>query len=491
MKDEKPAAEFGGSKDYSYKRIIGIYLAGCIFGILLIVTVFNGMIESHDRSLTNEICNLISEKMDTSIKYISKTAEEVSTILSCYNYNSMDEEYDQLKKSVNASDYISIGIVGTDGSIYAENSECAEFEKWGLTEKAVSCENVTISEPYRSGMTGQLVFTMFSPIIRNERRAGTVFITYPLDEIQNIANTESLKGETEIWLMDGYSDNMIRCSGSDSFLIGSWSNFKIDKSRIKNKGEYDLWQKSVRNGVKTGYVTYELDDVSYTQVFKSIDAMPGWNVVVRLPSRSLSNTMQIFRRAIVSFAGVIIIGTFILFIFTHKREEGEKKIFEHLSTYDPLTNILNRRAFETTASNFFRQNDSPDCSFMFFDVDFFKQVNDSYGHEAGDYILIEFASALNSVYGEKGFVSRYGGDEFVVLIKNSNRDEINELTKRFSEMVSGIRLESDPDFRLHFSAGMAACPDDAAELSVLMKCADDALYKVKEAGRNGWRWYQK
>ena len=476
-------------KGFSYHRMIFTYLICCIVGLLIIVTVFNGLIEEHDKQLTNEICTLISEKMDTSIQYISTTVDEMSTLISYCDDNSFEESYNNLQKCIAESSFISIGLVDNNGKLYATEAERYEFEKWGLTDIAMNCRNVTISEPYRSSMTGQLVFTMFSQLEEDGKRKGAIFVTYPLDEIQNMANTDSLNDQTEIWIMDGYSDNIIRCSGS-GFLIGSWSNFKIEKQKIKNIKEYEVWENSLRSGKYSSAVNYTTTDgIKYTQVFKRIDFMPGWNIVVRIPSLSLSNTMQLFRWANVAFAAVIIIATCFLLIFTHIRETAEKKIFENLSTFDPLTKILNRRAFEKISAKLFETENSPECSFIFFDVDYFKQVNDNYGHEVGDHILVKFADALNSVFGDSGLVSRFGGDEFVVLIRGGNKEAVTAMVEHFAEKVKEMRIECDNDFRLHFSAGMATCPQDTDNLPELMKCADNALYEVKEAGRNSWKWY--
>ena len=135
---------------------------------------------------------------------------------------------------------------------------------------------------------------------------------------------------------------------------------------------------------------------------------------------------------------------------------------------------------------------------MFFvlivDIDYFKQVNDRFGHEAGDRILVEFAITLSRVFGKDGFPARYGGDEFVVLVKNKSKDEINAMVERAREMLGAIIIDDPqtPDaerFHVHFSAGIAAFPKDAAEFEQLLRRADDALYKVKESGRNGYRWY--
>ena len=485
---EKRAANLSGGK-LSYHRMIGLYLFICVLGLSIIVAVFNRMISAHDKQITYDMCTLITEKMDTSIRYLAGSVDGIAQVITCSDNEDMEDIYSSLKRTAEGSEYISIGIMGLDGTLYATDAERMEFEKWGLSEAALSGTGTVISEPYRSSMTGQLVFTMFSEIYRGGERYGMLFVTYPLDEFRRLANTESLSEETEIWIMDGYSDNMIRCSGTSNFLIGSWSNFKLDKSRLKNLGEYREWEGLLRSGEKSGSVTYKLDNVEYTQVFRRVDYMPGWNVVVRIPRALLSDSMQIFRMGFVAFVVVIIAATLILFVFTHRREQAEKAIFENLSKYDPLTQVLNRRAFESSAQDYFKNPSRGGCALMFFDVDYFKDVNDNYGHEEGDRILVEFSALLKQIYGASGVVSRFGGDEFVVMLRDCSRAEVNEMTDRFTNAVSGVRISGDPDFRLHFSAGMAGFPDDAEDLAALMKCADEALYRVKENGRNGWQWY--
>ena len=352
--------------------MIGVYVAICVLGFAIIVLVFNRLIQEHDRKLTNDICTLISEKMDTSITYLTTSVKDISTVISCSDSSDMEETYKNLKLTVPYTNYLSIGFVGIDGTLYATDTEKMEFEKWSLTQTALENDSITISEPYRSSMTGQLVFTMFSPLLTNNERSGLLFVTYPLDVLQNLANTKSLRDETEIWIMNGLSDNIIRCSGSDSFLIGSWSNFKLDKTRIKDKTEYGKWETLIRNGEESGVVTYAIDNVTYTQVFKRIEFMPGWNVVVRIPSRLLSDTIQLFRWALVAFVGVIILATLMLLIFSHNHETAEKKVFENLSNYDPLTQIMNRRYFETSVQKHL-QNNKSDCAMMFFDVDILRR----------------------------------------------------------------------------------------------------------------------
>ncbi|MBR1823447.1 MAG: diguanylate cyclase [Ruminococcus sp.] len=484
----------------SYQNFIIVFIIVCIVGLAAITTLFNKRIEKHDKELTFDICTLISEKMDSSMKYMSDSVKGCASMLGGTPIKDAPEMmYSNFKSGMNKSSMVSIGIIGNDGTVYADENEKEEFEKWDLVEaaenEAMAQNNngVAISTPYRSGKTGQMVFTIFSGVYLKGEKISTIFMTFPLTELQEMANNESMSDDTEIWLMNRSSDNYVRCSGPDS-VIGGWSNFRIYKNEIKNKSDYEKWEKALRNGESFAAVNYNLSGTDYTQVFRRIDFMPGWNVVVRTPSHSLTSTMRPVLISIVLFAIFLICIALWLIIFLHRRESEEKEVFEKLSSYDPLTRIMNRRAFDTRAQELLSSPNNGKFSFMFVDIDFFKQVNDRFGHEAGDRILEEFAITLSHVFGKDGFAARYGGDEFVVLVKDKSREEINSMLEKARNMLGAIIIDDPqtPDaerFHVHFSAGIASFPKDAGDFEALLRRADDALYKVKEAGRDGYCWY--
>ena len=97
-KGNLPDQRAGGK--FSYQRMIGVYLSICILGFAIIVSVFNGLIQAHDRQLTNDICTLISEKMDTSIRYLSSSVDDIATVVSCSDNSDMEKTYNELLKTV-------------------------------------------------------------------------------------------------------------------------------------------------------------------------------------------------------------------------------------------------------------------------------------------------------------------------------------------------------------------------------------------------------
>ena len=486
------------SRSISLFKMLVIYLIICGVGVFMLLVSFDGLIRNHDKKLTGNICGLVTEKMNNSIRYMTHAAENMAAGLSAQDIDNLQELYNILAQNKDGRSYVSIGFIDEEGNIYATPAELNEFEKWGLLETAELADPVSISAPYRSGETGQSVFTMFTEYTYGGGKKGYLFLTYPLKEIQNMAYTKSSTEDTEIWLMEAASDNIIQCAGSNEYLIGSWNNALLSiRMQIDDEYQDDYidWKNKMNAGEESANIRYAIGNETYTQVFSKIDFMPGWYVLVRIPSSSLSSTIQQFRTSVLIFLGLLFVATVIIFILSHKRETAEKRVLENLSIHDPLTSVMNRRAFDFTAEEYLKRAHKNEASLLFIDVDYFKQVNDKFGHEAGDRILIEFSAALRELFGDGGYISRYGGDEFVVLVWSADKNKVSRQLELLQQKAGEIKPCDDPeeygDFVLTFSCGAAVFPNDADDLKSLEAGADSALYIVKKNGRNDFGWYKK
>ena len=476
---------------------LAITLVSCltVFAIAIagMIAAFNYLMSQHDKKLSSEICNLISEKMNSSIRYMTDSAQNMASVLSAQNFDSPEEIYQVLSQETSGS-YVSLGFIDKDRKIYASEQELKEFDKWDLLSTALLADPVSISAPYRSGATGQPVFTMFTHFTYHNQDQGWMFITYPLAEIQNIAASESLKESTEIWLMNAKSLNIIQCAGDDVYSIGSWANAHLAMGNINpsDTPAYEEWCGKMLTGEPTASLGYSIGKTAYTQIYSAIDHMPGWFIVVRIPRSALSATMSRFRGMVLIFIFVLLAVTVTLIVLMYQQNAREKKILEQLSIHDSLTSVMNRRAFDFAAEQRLSRS-TKEAMLLFFDVDYFKQVNDRFGHDAGDRILVEFSGALKKHFGEMGLISRYGGDEFVVLLDTASKQDVTNLLDSMTKDTHAIHPTDDPEknknFMLSFSAGAACFPEDAENLDDLKQCADVALYDVKNRGRNGYCWY--
>lgn len=166
---------------------------------------------------------------------------------------------------------------------------------------------------------------------------------------------------------------------------------------------------------------------------------------------------------------------------------------QELSVTDYLTGLKNRRflneMLEHEWSRCSRTQET--LAIIFLDIDYFKQFNDHYGHEAGDIALQAVAKVLKSCAARKeDIVSRYGGEEFVLVIPNSNREKTTELLKKIQNTLAQAHIEhnkSQVSNIITVSMGIYNCIPPASEnYSTALKKADEALYEAKENGRNQW-----
>lgn len=463
-----------------------------IVAICVLIFSFNVLITDHDEYLSGQMCTLLSEKVNHSIDSMTDSVAAISKVLSTQDFETPDEIYKTLK-NFDQFDYVSVGFVDEDGKIYASLEERAEFEKWELVSSAKKVHPVSISVPYRSSLYGQHVITIFSDFTYGDNKQGYIFTTYPFKKLRDVVTTKSLLNNTGIMLFNAQSANIIECAGEEKQASGSWSNAYLVLQNIneKDRVKYIDAVNRMFNAEDNIGITYNIGKTSYTQYSVALNSMPGWYVLVQIPGDALSKTMHTFRNDVLIFSGVLLALTIFLIANMNRLNKRQNRLLEQLSIYDPLTGVFNRRAFDYAAGTFCSRGKK--CTLIFFDIDYFKKVNDRFGHDVGDKLLKAFAGILKRNFEDNGIVSRFGGDEFVVLSGISEKSEIDaRLQNAKKDMHELVITEISEEERLNvqnFSAGAALYPSDSNNLSGLKKCADSALYFVKEKGRNGYGWY--
>jgi diguanylate cyclase (GGDEF)-like protein len=172
-----------------------------------------------------------------------------------------------------------------------------------------------------------------------------------------------------------------------------------------------------------------------------------------------------------------------------EQEIKERKLAEQrahdLSTRDALTNLMNRRALIQQLEHAVATADRSGVGFalLFLDLDKFKQINDSHGHEAGDELLRQVAARLTAAVRVADIVARLGGDEFVVLIEGKAAAANAARVGRKIEMACALPFEvGGQRLKTGASIGIALYPEDGANAQVLMKNADTAMYHAKQNG---------
>lgn len=167
---------------------------------------------------------------------------------------------------------------------------------------------------------------------------------------------------------------------------------------------------------------------------------------------------------------------------------AEQEIFFfNLATMDELTQIPNRRAFSALAMHSLhlcKRLEKPAC-LLFFDLDFFKEINDTYGHAMGDRALKDFARLLQQTFRESDVIGRLGGDEFVALLTNSSQVNGHHSLIRLKQAIQQYNQSGHQPYTLQYSVGVVEfCQPYSQSLEDLFAIADQAMYLQKRAGRD-------
>jgi diguanylate cyclase (GGDEF)-like protein len=160
---------------------------------------------------------------------------------------------------------------------------------------------------------------------------------------------------------------------------------------------------------------------------------------------------------------------------------------EQLAITDGLTGLYNHRHFQEKLSSELRRlrRFSDPLSLLLVDIDFFKKVNDSYGHPAGDEILRGVAKIIRGTVRHIDIPARYGGEEFAAILLGTNRDGARKMAERLRRAVTENRCSvNGKDLTVTVSIGSATSPSDAETHEQIIEKADQALYHAKRTGRN-------
>lgn len=161
---------------------------------------------------------------------------------------------------------------------------------------------------------------------------------------------------------------------------------------------------------------------------------------------------------------------------------------KRLAITDGLTGLYNRRYFYKFLDLEIARTKRYGSTFsvMLFDIDNFKQINDTYGHQAGDEVLLELANILRMISRGTDVVARYGGEEFIIILPNTTEQETITLANRIKTAVEKniFVISSTESVKITLSGGIASYPQNARDAKSLLIAADTALYSAKAAGKN-------
>ena len=219
-----------------------------------------------------------------------------------------------------------------------------------------------------------------------------------------------------------------------------------------------------------------------------------WVMVSKVDVLELDAMTYTIKKEIIVFTMLfsILAIIIILAVSYYKKKQDEKLLFS--ATHDSLTQLPNRHFvfdfLDYILANATRKNTRGAVLFM--DLDNFKFINDSYGHEVGDFVLVEVAKRLKKVLRQNEILARLGGDEFLVIVNSfATISEIDAICQRIIAELSLPLHDKHRFYQVGVSIGIAIFPDDSNNAKELLQFADTAMYKTKAKGRNSFTYYSK
>jgi diguanylate cyclase (GGDEF)-like protein len=289
------------------------------------------------------------------------------------------------------------------------------------------------------------------------------------DERTAIASSSDLK-EIRREIKDRHL--LVRLNGAQ---LGRVTRLTLEPSRLGRAPECEIWVGDDGVSRKHAQVVWN-----------------GTQFVLR-DTESANGTFVSGRRVqehVLSDGDVLQLGPSAMFRYALTEASQEallRQLFE-ASVSDPLTGIHNREYFEVQlrAELSFARRHKSDVALVLFDVDLFKNVNDTYGHQTGDKVLIEIAQAIQGMVRNEDILARYGGEEFAMILRGIDIKGAHAMGERLRTMVASLSVDTDSNaVKVTISAGCACVGNDfSLSPEDLVGAADRRLYAAKHAGRN-------
>lgn len=310
---------------------------------------------------------------------------------------------------------------------------------------------------------------------------------YPQVIIQVVETFEEALTLLKAGIIDGVLDNMLVSAG---FL--KENNLYQFKIHVIEDLPYDMSHIGVRKDLKQQYRLME-------KVVGSISEEDREEIITRWSKIDVVQGInsKIYLRNIIAF---IFIATVVIasVLFWNRRLKNEINLriaaeskLKHMASHDLMTGLPNRALFNDRLNQAIVSHgrNKRSLAVMFIDLDGFKQVNDTFGHDVGDELLMLVANRLRDVCRKSDTVARIGGDEFVILV--TDLYDQNQASKVAEKIIADFIEPFDlsvSTINVGASIGISCFPEHGESASELLKAADDAMYSVKETGKNSYQF---
>ena len=398
------------------------------------------------------------------------------------------ENLQLLSELASSSSYHRLMLISTDGTGHSNDGKDTDVSSRDYFQKTLEGRRV-LSSPLASSVDNETLLVLTVPIYdKDQNIIGVLGGSIDVNELTSMLFEDLYSGS-------GYS--FITDSDGNIVSIDS-EHGKIQENFFTSSSDW-VFQTSddgatLQEDFKLGCANCRkiAADVSHARY---ISYQPlqynGWMLCYIVPATEARQSFAFINHyEIVLFAFFICIVLTLILVLWKINRQNQSTLLKQAHT-DALTGLLNKVYTEHMISEWLREKDFEDFqALMMIDMDYFKQINDTFGHVVGDQVLKIFAGFLKEQFRTTDIIGRVGGDEFMILMKNVRLDYSIHL--HLQKLYANLEKVDIPELngrKLSCSIGCAISPTDAESFSQLYRLADQALYTAKQNGRGHFVLY--
>ncbi len=363
---------------------------------------------------------------------------------------------------------------------------------------------ILVSDPIRDEYSGREFFTIGTPLCNDGIKIGELYGLYYLDNFASLLDLKSFGGDAFYHLctvdgvplvLSGNNDNLFKDGDMYSF-IGS-----LD---IQNGHTVESIREDMKNG-ETTLLKYKINNEERTAVMVTVPNTDWCVISIILDEVSVEMANHINRNTLLfSIFMIVIFGGFVTstMVYSMNREKkledallSSRRLAKKLKTTvetDSLTKVLTRATATERIVDIIAtvKADGLMHTLMIADVDNFKLINDTYGHQTGDVYLQKFVEAVKDCLRSEDVLGRLGGDEFIILLNDvDSKDDAQKVAVRILDAVNAITIADVDLEKVGTSIGLVMIPNFGTDYDELNNMADKALYDAKRAGKQTYTFY--
>lgn len=447
------------------------YLLIAIVSVLIFVVmfVFNAQTTRAKRSQVELIENAMAKTSENQKNmfesYVSERIQTLKVIATYPDIYEMDEEKQKNFIQGRSADwgFSHIFVMSMDGVGYYIEEDVHRLQKGEQFYFNVRDNENFIAEPFYTG-EGVLLMTACVSIYDGKEKVGSLCGAINLDNVQKLLGENEIILGGDVFILDSKGLYITSKEASDVYNkkpIYETSDSELSLVKEAFSEKTDKQGRIVLNGVEyQSHLTY-LDDYN-------------WVIVQNIPVSKITERYAVFNvmQYVLIVFFIILICCIIRIIYSWKK--SDRKIYT-----DSLTKCYSRAAC-LDLLEYLEENRRQRVGIIYMDLNRFKYVNDTYGHDKGDELLKIFAKVLAKTLGKEGFVGRMGGDEFIAILVDGSEDKIETLWKKVEEELVSASKKLEFDYLISSSYGVAFREKEGKEsLNEILQRADKKMYEYK------------